>query len=173
LDFIGNRKIWFTVSIVLVVFGLLLLGIRGLNFGIDFLGGSLLEYKFEEQVPLGEFQSLLTEHGLDGEGLVIQPSEQEDIHGILLRGPAFTVDEREELFSALEGEFGTVEVLRAETVWPTIGEELRWRAILALAVASVIIVGYISIRFEPKYAIAAIIALFHDVFIVLGFIYKV
>ncbi len=168
-DFVGNRKIWFTVSIVLIVVGILFLGIRGLNLGIDFQGGSLIEFKFDERVSLDEFRNVLAGVDLDDEGAVVQPSDQEDIYGIMLRTRALTPEESQELTAALRAEFAGVEQLRADTVWPTIGEELTWRALLALVVASLIIIVYISIRFEPKYAFAALLAVLHDVLIVVGF----
>jgi len=169
LDFVGNRKIWYGISILLIVVGLLFLGIRGLNLGIDFRGGSLIEYMFEERVTLGEFREVLAQVDLDDEGAVVQPSDQEEIFGILLRTRALTPEESESLTNALRAEFGSAEQLRAEIVWPTIGEELTWRAILALVVASLVIIVYLSIRFEPKYAMAALLAVLHDALIVIGF----
>jgi len=169
LDFVGNRKIWYAVSILLIVVGILFLGIRGLNLGIDFQGGSLIEFGFEERVTLDEFRGVLAQVDLDDEGAVVQPSEQEDVFGILLRTRALTPEESENLTNSLRSEFGNVEQFRAETVWPTIGQELTWRAILAILVASLGIIIYLSIRFEPKYAVAALVAVLHDSLIVIGF----
>jgi len=169
LDFVGKRKIWYVISVLFIITGILFLGVRGLNLGIDFRGGSLIEFGFEEIITLDEFREVLAQVDLDEEGTVVQPSEQEEIFGILLRTRALTPEESESLTIALRDEFGAVEQLRAETVWPTIGEELTWRAILALVVASLFIIIYLSFRFEPKYAVAALLATLHDALIVIGF----
>lgn len=167
MDFVGKRSIWFTMSLVIIVLGLLFLGIRGLNLGIDFAGGSLFEYSFAEEVSTGEFINILAELDLDA-GAIVQPSQEEGVEGILARTTTATTAQAEELHSILRDRYPGVEQLRYESVEETIGAELRWQALMAIFAASVALVGYISIRFELKYALAAIIALLHDMLIVIG-----
>lgn len=168
MDFIGNRKIWYIISAAFIVIGLFSMAIRGLNWGIDFAGGTLIEYKMDQAVSTAEFMGILTDLGLE-QGVTVQPSDQEGIEGILLRSPTLTPAQSQAIVDSLRAKYDGVEQLRSETVWPTIGQELRWRALLAIFAASVALVIYISFRFELKYAIASIVALLHDMLIVIGF----
>ncbi len=168
MDFVGKRKIWFALALSLIVVGLISLAFRGLNMGIDFQGGSLLEYSFEEKVELEEINGILANMDLKS-GTTLQYLQQDQGSGILIRSTALDAGQREEVLKAIKQRFPSVIQLRAESVWPTIGKELLWKAILSLVVAFIAIVVYISFRFEFKLALAAIVALLHDVLIVVGF----
>ncbi len=168
MDFVGKRKVWFLLALSLIVVGLISLAFRGLNMGIDFQGGSLVEYSFEERVELEEINGILANMDLKS-GTTIQQMQQDQGSGILIRSTAWDAGQREEVLKAIKQRFPSVTQLRAESVWPTIGKELLWKAILSLVVAFVAIVIYISFRFEFKLALAAIVALLHDVLIVVGF----
>ena len=167
MDILGKRKIWYALSITILVIGLIFLAINGLNFGIDFQGGSLLEFKFDQEVSNQEVRNVLSDINI-AEDSRVQQTETEGINGTLIRSKELSTQEIVEVEEALREVFPSTEMLRTQMVGPTIGQELRTKALLALLIASVAIVLYISVRFEFRFAIVSIITLMHDVLIVLG-----
>lgn len=167
MDIVGKSKLWYTIASIIIIIGLLFTVFRGLNFGIDFQGGSLLEFSFEQHVSNEDIRKVLS--GLDfAQEAVIQQSEEEGIQGVLIRTKELTPQEIMEIETALKEEYPSTETLRTDMVGPTIGKELRVNAILALLIASIAIIIYISFRFEFRFAIVAIIALLHDVLVTIG-----
>ena len=161
--FIKLRKIWYTLSILVVIPGIISLFGQGLTLGIDFTGGSLLDLRFNQPAAIEQVRGVLGQHGL--EGASIQKSDETDF---LVRTRELTEDENAGLVSALNEIPGGVTVLRSERVGPVIGRELIFKALAALGVASVLMVIYITWRFEFKQGVAAVVALLHDAFVVLG-----
>jgi len=161
--FIKLRKIWYTISVLIILPGIVSLFLQGLNMGIDFLGGSLLDLKFNQPTSIEQVRGVLNEFGL--EGATIQQSGENEY---LIRTRELTEEENAGVVKELGDKLGGVTVQRSETVGPVIGKELIYKAIQALAVASVLIVIYVAWRFEFKQGIAAIIAVLHDVLVVLG-----
>ena len=167
MDILGKRNIWYALSITILVIGLIFLAINGLNFGIDFQGGSLLEFKFDQEVTNQEVRNVLSDINI-AEDSKVQQTETEGINGTLIRSKELSTQEIVEVEEALRDQFPSTEMLRTQMVGPTIGQELRTKALLALLIASIAIVLYISVRFEFRFAIVSIITLMHDVLIVLG-----
>ena len=167
VDILGKRKIWYTVSITVIAIGLLFLLINGLNLGIDFNGGTLMEFSFSENVSTEEVRGLLERIEI-AEDSKIQLSESAGEHGIIIRAKTLESDEIVAVDNAIKNEFDSAEMLRTEMVGPTIGRELRINALLAMIAASIAIVAYISFRFEFRFAVVSIITLMHDVLITLG-----
>jgi preprotein translocase subunit SecF len=171
MDFIGKRKIWFTISLILIFMSISGMvfnwASRGgaMNFGIDFTGGTLLLLRFENHVSTGDVRDILIKYGL--EKSVIQRTGKNDIS---IRAEMIDDEKRVALIAELDKTFGGVELLEADLVGPVIGEELRTQAIWALLVASILMVIYITFRFEFKYAMAAIFALYHDAIITTGIV---
>jgi preprotein translocase subunit SecF len=162
-NIVGKRVYAYWISGIIILLGILSFIFQGLNYGIDFRGGTLVQLKFEEDITAGEIRNLLTSPELGNPQ--IQRSEQNEyMIRVLSVG---TGDEIQNIIEEdLEGrEF---EVRRVEMVGPKIGEELRRKAVGAIFAALVLILVYISIRFELKFAIGAVGALFHDVLITLG-----
>jgi len=166
-DFMGRWKIWFTFSGLLFLIGLISFIVQGLNLGIDFTGGTLLELRFEKAPAVDQVRSVLHEFGL--EKSVIQQSGT-DAREILIRTVALSNEERVKLTNTLGEKLGKVEVLRAEDVQPVIGKELTRLAVIASAIAVVGMIIYITVRFEFKFAMAGILALVHDVGITIGMV---
>lgn len=166
MDILGKRKIFFIISLFIIVVGLLSLLIQGLNWGIDFQGGTLMEYAFEEGVTSAQMREVLGEFGL--EDSIIQDSAEPGITGLLIRTRELAHGEITTIQETIMGAFEGAIMLRTEMVGPTIGEELRIRALYALLIAAIAIIVYISYRFQFRFAIAALLALIHDVLIVIG-----
>lgn len=165
MDFIGKRKIWYILSSTLVLISLISLLVQGLNFGIDFQGGSLLHLAFEDSsVDSEKVRTVLEDFGLENSNI------QESTDGsIVIKTVEMGEDRQEEILQAFTEKLGTHDLLRSEKVGPVIGSELRRAGLLALAIAAVLQILYITFRFEFKFGIAAILALLHDVFITTGF----
>lgn len=170
-DIIKSTKLWFTVSLTLI--GLAVFAFcfnsfvhgQPMNFGIDFTGGTLLNLRFEKPIKISAIRSILDEYKL-GES-VIQKSGDQDI---LIRTVPLEEEIRSKLMSELNDKFGSVEILEADVIGPTIGKELASQAIWALIIASIGIILYVSFRFEFKYAATALLALYHDAIIAAGII---
>lgn len=162
----GRKKLWLTISAILLLISVSSLVIRGLNLGIDFTGGNLFELRFAEAVTTGQIREVLNGLGLGNSRVQLAGEGGRDI---LIRTIPLSSEQRQGLFAALRDRLGTFEEICSEIVSPTIGRELSWQAFLALAIASVGMLIYITLRFELKFAVTGIIALLHDALITLGF----
>lgn len=167
VDILGKRKIWYTISLTVIAIGLLFLLINGLNLGIDFNGGTLMEFSFDTDVSSEEVRGVLERIEI-AEDSKIQQSESAGEHGVIIRAKTLESEQITTVENAISEEFETAEMLRTEMVGPTIGRELRINAILAMIAASIAIVAYISFRFEFRFAAVSIITLMHDVLITIG-----
>lgn len=167
MDILGKRKIWYTISITVLVIGLLFLAINGLNLGIDFQGGTLLEFKFDQEVTNEDVRNVLSDINI-AEDSKIQQSNTQGIHGVIIRAQELTPQQIADVEDGLRNAYPSTEMLRTQMVGPVIGQELRTKALLALLIASIAIVLYISVRFEFRFAIVSIITLMHDILITLG-----
>ena len=167
VDILGKRKIWYIVSIVIIAIGLLFLLINGLNLGIDFNGGTLMEFGVEDDITTEEVRAVLERIEI-AEDSKIQHSEGSGENGIIIRAKTLESEQIVAIDKAIKAEFNSAEMLRTEMVGPTIGRELRINALLALIAASIAIVAYISFRFEFRFAAVSIITLMHDILITLG-----
>jgi len=167
VDILGKRKIWYTISIIVIAIGLAFLMINGLNLGIDFNGGTLMEFGVKGDITTEEVRTVLERIGI-AEDSKIQHSEGSGENGIIIRTKTLESEQIVAIDNAIKAEFNSAEMLRTEMVGPTIGRELRINALLALIVASIAIVAYISFRFEFRFAAVSIITLMHDILITLG-----
>jgi preprotein translocase subunit SecF len=171
IDFLGQarRKIALSVSLVFIVASLASLATRGLDFGIDFTGGILLEVGYPEAANLESIRSHLAEAGYD-DAQVQRFGADTDV---LVRLPPQDGTNPDELRNDLrrtiaEGTTG-VDLRRVEFVSPQVGKELTERGGLALIIAMLLIFMYVMIRFQWKFAAGAVAALAHDVIITVGF----
>lgn len=164
MNIMGRRKIWFAISLLVLIPGIISLLMQGLNLGIDFTGGSMIQVQFEKPATVEQVRGVLGRFDLAASS-VVQPS---DNNNMLIRTKTLEQDERNKIIDAFKSNIGNLTVQRDENVGPVIGKELARNALLALLLASVLMVIYITFRFEFKFAIAAILALLHDVFVVVG-----
>src|SRR3989338_7792098 len=171
MDIIKNTKVWFTLSGALIILAIFALSFnafvhgRPMNFGIDFTGGTLLNLRFEKPVSVAEVRAVLDNYKL-GES-IIQKSGESDI---LIRTVPLEEEQRANIMNDLNSKIASVEILEADVIGPTIGRELSTQAIWALLIASIGIIIYVSFRFEFKYAVSALLALYHDAIITTGLI---
>jgi len=169
INFIGSRKIWFFVSAVMLSVSLFAFAynsmVKGsaMNFGIDFTGGTMLNLRFPEGVSETGIRKILAESNL--EKSVIQKTAKNDV---FIRTVEIDRETRLKIVNSLKEKYGEVELLEADTIGPVIGNELRSQALWAFLIASIGIIIYVSFRFEFKYAVAGLIALYHDAIIAAG-----
>lgn len=163
VNIIGRRKIWYLLSLIVIIPGILSLLFQGLNLGIDFTGGNLIQVRFEQEVTSTQVRDVFSEHVK--EGISVQET---DGNNFLVRTPVLSEEQGDQIISSLSSQLGENELLRNEHVGPVIGKELALNALYALVIASILMVGYITFRFEIKFGLAAIASLLHDVMIVVG-----
>ncbi len=169
LDFMGKRRQTMALSAFFIVASLVLLATRGLNFGIEFKGGVVIEAGFPEAPDLGAIRAGLGADGFadatvqnfgSSRDVVIQLEADESRQGAEVRDRVLTV---------LRGLDSSVDLRRVEFVGPQVGEELAEAGGLATLFALLMILGYVAFRFQWKFAVGAVAALIHDVTITLGF----
>jgi len=168
INFMGLRRITATVSVVLILVSIVALLTRGLNFGIDFTGGVLLEAGYPESADLVQIRQTLAENDF-GTAQVQNFGTSKDVLIRLL--PVEGVNNAqlgEQILSVLRETEEGVELRRIEFVGPQVGEELTEQGGLAMLFALLMILAYIMFRFQWKFAIGSVAALVHDVIITLG-----
>ena len=171
IDFLSKRKICAFLSAFFLLGTLILLGVKGLNWGIDFAGGTLVQIQTEEQVEIGAMRSAISGAGIAGASL--QEFEGSDGE-VLVRVPekdsenANATVTAEKVVKALTPLAGSVDIRRVEFVGPQIGDELRATGLIAILLSMAAILVYVSIRFEMRYALGAIAALVHDIILTVG-----
>lgn len=164
IDFMRFRRKAVILSGILVLASLGLLMTRGLNLGIDFSGGHLVQAEFSESVGVAEVRDLLAE--IDQEQAVIQGYGD---NGMIVRLRSSADDRQvEAVIDTLRENYSGMEVLRLEKVGPVVGETLRRQAVIAVVIALAGILLYITVRFRFRFAVSSVMALLHDAIITLG-----
>ncbi len=167
-DFMRMRFAAISLSIVLFFGSIYLLWDRGLQFGIDFSGGTLIQLKYDTAAPIPQIREILEKQGSFQNLSVTEFGSKEEITIRFLGSNDSLGSDIGEHISALLKDTGKFEVRRADVVGPKVGDELRNKGIMAIIVSLVAILIYIAIRFEWRFALAAIISEIHDVVITLG-----
>lgn len=162
-DILGRRRLWFTLSALALTLAGAGLVTKGLTYGIEFSGGRLLEYQTERSADLDDVREELAAQGFPR--AVVQKSGDGNV---AIRTAALTAEQERSVAAAIEKTAGEVREVRDEFVGPSIGDELRRKAFIALAVALAAQLVYLAVRFRWTYGAAAVIAMFHDVAILLG-----
>ena len=162
-DIVGKRKLFYIVSVVLLLAGVASMLFQGLNLGIDFTSGNKMIVEFNETVDIADLRTALTEQGITGSKI-----QELDNGSYVLKTPELTQQSEEALLNALEAKFGSLTVLSNGLIGPSVGAELKKSAAIALTLAVILMIVYITFRFELHFAIAGVLALFHDVFVVVA-----
>ncbi len=167
-QFIKYRKVFYIVAIVLIVIGIGTGLIRGFNWGIDFTGGTMMQFEMERKVEVADVERVLDEHGIDG---TIVHAGENNTQIIIRTTQSLENEERNILFEDIYTTFDIDEnnLLAVEQFSASVGDLLKMNALKALMIATVGMLIYIVIRFEWKFGVAAIAALLHDVLIMIAF----
>ena len=167
LEFIGKRLIFFAFSVLLILGSAGLFGAKGLNYGIDFQGGILMEVKTPEPADIKDLRSRLNSLGLGDVALQEFGAPTEVL--IRIQRQDGGDEAQQEAVSVIKAELGdTVEYRRTEVVGPKVSEELFMDGVMAVSLAVLAILVYIWFRFEWQFGLGAVIALVHDVFSTIG-----
>lgn len=171
INFLGHRKVAVGISLLLVLVSVVLLATRGLNFGIDFTGGTLVEVGYPQAVELDPIRQQLSDNDFERATVQYFGTSRD----VLIRLPPRADDPDQaalsnEVLRALQsGGPEGVDLRRVEFVGPAVGEELREQGGLAMIYALFGILIYVAVRFEWRFAVGAVLALVHDVTLTLGF----
>lgn len=169
IPFMSYGRLTTAISLVTFLLSIFFLAHRGLNLGVDFTGGTVMEVSYPQSADLGKIRSAVDSIGLK-EATVQNFGTSKDV---LIRLPVkqglSTAQLSEQVLAALHNVDSQVEMRRVEFVGPQVGQELYENGALALLLVSIGIMGYLAMRFEWRFAVAAIIANMHDVIIILGF----
>jgi len=167
-NFMGRRRIAVLMSVLLIAASIVSLATRGLNFGIDFTGGLLMEVGYEGAADLPAIRVQLASAGFDDAQVQNFGSANDVLIRMLPRPELDIAQVGEQIIDVLRVGDPTVDLRRVEFVGPQVGEELTERGGTAMIFALLMILGYIMLRFQWKFAVGSVAALIHDVIIVLG-----
>ncbi|TEY10293.1 protein translocase subunit SecF [Campylobacter sp. US18a] len=167
-DFMRMRFAAISLSFILFFGSIYLLWDRGLQYGIDFSGGTLVQLKYENVAPIAQIREILENQGTFQNLSVTEFGSNEEVTIRFLGSNDNASNDIGEHISTLLKDTGKFEVRRADVVGPKVGDELRNKGLMAIAVSLIAILIYIALRFEWRFALAAIISEIHDVVITLG-----
>jgi preprotein translocase subunit SecF len=166
IDFMGKRKIFYTISFLVILAGIISISIKGLNLGLDFTGGTLLQVKFNEKMEIAKLRKILKEGDIDAS---IREFE-DNSYAILIKGKQENVNEYANKVIDIFNKNGIkfIEEKR-DFVGPVVGKELTKKAVFAIVLSMFGIVVYIAFRFaNPIWGITGVMALLHDVFVAIS-----
>jgi preprotein translocase subunit SecF len=168
--FMQKRFPFMALSAFLFVASLVLIFTKGLNFGIDFTGGTLIQVQYEQKAPIEEIRNTIVKVAVFEKATVTKfGSENEVVVRIPTSSTSIQKDIGDELRETLKTT-GKFEIRRVDMVGPKVGDALQEKGLMALSLALLVILIYVSFRFEWRFAIASVLALVHDVTITIGFI---
>lgn len=163
IPFMKHRFFCVGISVVCILISLGFLFTKGLNLGVDFTGGIVLQIKFEKPVDVSEVRKCLASIG-QGQA-TIQAFDQNDV---MIRLQAQDEEVRKQVMDALKKDFNNLTVLKIDKVGPVVGKELRMQATISLLLAIAAILAYMAFRFKFRFGVGAVVALVHDSILMLG-----
>lgn len=164
MSIVKRYKLWFLISIIIILIGAGMFFYRGVNIGIDFVGGTTVSIEIGKEFNKEEVDQILSKYSKDATSKKVNETQLE------IRSKEFTVDKVKEFFNELKEKYELEEsaLLSQNEIGESVGKELTNRALIAVFIATICMLIYIVIRFEIFFGIAAIIALIHDVLITLS-----
>lgn len=179
IDFLSKKNIFFGVSLAVIIIGFAVMGINGskdkgiLNYGLDFKGGTSLTVTFNEEYTQEQIGTELIPviQEVIGTSEPVQQQKVDESNGVVFKTRTLTLEEREKVYSAFEEKYGVDETaITSENISATVSNEMKSDAIVAVIIATICMLLYIWFRFKDiKFATSAVVALLHDVFVVLAF----
>jgi preprotein translocase subunit SecF len=167
--FMATRKRWYMASAILILGSLLALGVRGLNFGIDFTGGVVLEFHFPAAANLEQVRGALDKSGIEGASVQSFGNASDVLVRLLPQEGQDTNKLGQSVLSAIQTYAPGAELRRTEVVGPQVGQELAEKGALAVLFTFLLILAYVAFRFQWKLGVGAIAAALHDPIVILGF----
>lgn len=163
LRIIERTKLWFAISLVVILIGMGFLAARGLNLGIDFAGGTIMQVDLKKAVNTEDIKSMAAKYVNDAS------IQNVDVTGVMIRSSSIDNDQIDKLKNDITTKYSVDPASWSiETVGPSIGAELSQRALLALLIAGAAMLLYIALRFEIRFGVAAMLALVHDILVTLS-----
>lgn len=169
VSIVRNYKIFFGITISFLCLGIGSMLFRGFNLGIDFTGGTIMDLYFKRPVAVVEIREIMSAQGLGNSIIQLANSTGDTSPDVLIRTGIISDEKRREVVEVLKAKFGEYEIQRMEQVDATVGGELIEQALMAIVLSWVLMIAYISARFEFRFALAAIIALIIDVTVTLSY----
>lgn len=169
IDFVKNKKIIYIIACTIIIVGLLISTIFGMNYGIDFTGGTKMQVDLGQYVDSASIEKTIKSYDLDNLQIVYSGNDK---HEVIIKTTDFLEnDQRAAVINTLQDAYGFPDdnVLTSEQFSPSVGSELQKNAVIAVLVAAIGMLIYIIIRFEWKFGIAAVVGVFHDVLMVIAF----
>jgi preprotein translocase subunit SecF len=168
IDFMGKRSRWYAISAALILASVALLLVRGLNFGIDFTGGVVVEVSFTQAADLDQVRGALAAKGYDDAVVQSFGTSKDVLIRLLPHGGKDVTAVSQGVLEAVKSYDATAELRRTEVVGAQVGAELAEQGALAALFAFLFIMGYVAIRFQWKLGVGSIVAAMHDPIIILG-----
>lgn len=168
---VKRYKIFFAITITFLLIGIGSMLFKGFNLGIDFTGGSIMDLEFNKPVSVSQVRDVLKERDLGNAIIQLESSDTNvtSAKGVLIRTGVINDEQRRQVMEDLKGTLGDFSIQRVENVGATVGSELIQQACLAIFLSWFLMIAYITVRFEFKFALAAIIALVIDVAVTLSY----
>jgi preprotein translocase subunit SecF len=170
IDFMGRRNLWYVLSVIMVLIGVVSLFVKGIHYGIDFLGGTEIIVQFQTPVDIGAIRSAMDKIGLGDAEIKTFGTDRDIVIRTVAQGEGSSVGDR--IRTGLQEKFAknSFEVRKEDKIGPKVGAELRRDAIYAV-IASLLAIGiYVWVRFKFIYGVGAVVALFHDVLATFGLV---
>ena len=169
INFMAWRPFWIWSSVVAVLAVFALLYAQGLNWGIDFVGGKLVEIKTVQTTDTAHLREAVDKAGFEGATIQQYGTDSDFIIRLPGNDPKAQASTAEaSVLASVQQSVGAAEIRRVEFVGPQVGEELRWKGLQAMLVSVLAILAYVSLRFEARFGIGAILSLCHDVILTIG-----
>jgi len=175
-DFLSRRKIAYLITLALTIPGLLVVLVRGLNYSVEFTGGTLMQVESQKAVDVGAVRGALAERGIEGAEIQTFGSDRELVIRARVAKQGTDANDTQATAAALTQALdatlgaGSYTILRTEAVGPKVGGELREKALMAILLSFVAVLIYLAYRFEWRFGVAAIIATAHDILASIAFI---
>lgn len=175
-DFLGRRRIAYLATLAIMLPGLLVLLLRGVNYSVEFTGGTLIQIESSKPIDVGSVRNALAAEGIEGAEIQTFGSDRELVIRARLTKSGVDPNDTQTTARALQDALnkalgaGTYTVLRTEAVGPKVGGELRHKAFLAILFSFLAVLAYLAYRFEWRFGVAAVIATAHDIIASIAFI---
>lgn len=169
LSITKNFKWYFSVTLILLVIGVTSMIIQGFNLGIDFKGGNIIDVTFNRAITVAEIRDVMEKHNLGNSIIQLDITKDgSESKSVLIRTGIISDETRQNILNDFQSTFGEYSTNRIEQVGATVGSELVRQALIAIGLSWILMIIYITVRFEIRFALAAILSLIIDVLMVIS-----